>query len=505
MEGAPFFPESSPEEDDDSSFEKKDKKDSREKRLPLFEKPETDDKKKKSFELFADDKAEKKDDQQLPLDKLAEDEKQIIASEVIKDRQAEVQQELGTVEGDSAEEQEALVGATFLEALEHEVDNGTPVEHALDIAEDQAAEVADIELELDAAAEAFSDELAEASEADETADDEDDTTATPTSGAGIPPTPPTPPSPPSPPAASSPPPGGGGSGLPPIIPVGLAGTTSAPTARASRAPEVIMVPDKRRERANLLVGGLVGYFIGRRRGRIKTEKKLLPVQQKLETQVKDLTGQVLEREEKLRRAARVRYEQDPQSSKKTIERMQQLQTLKHVEKLRAVKKPERIGKLVVGAERPRPTAEKPKSVDRMTVPELLEVAAVIKIEQGSVKRLYEANHLNDEGLRRVVRAYLRGERYDHMIRQNIQSPEIYRQQTEHQDTGGYQSSAADPLRQVLQDPGTSSNFALPMLNQSHDSKQPAPTFQPKVHKSRAPIITAGVLAILVLTLLFLLI
>ena len=52
------------------------------------------------------------------------------------------------------------------------------------------------------------------------------------------------------------------------------------------------------ETSGLVVGGILGYLIGRRRGRIKTERRLLPIQNNLENQVKDLheTVDVKERE-----------------------------------------------------------------------------------------------------------------------------------------------------------------------------------------------------------------
>jgi hypothetical protein len=72
--------------------------------------------------------------------------------------------------------------------------------------------------------------------------------------------------------------------------------------------EVPMVPRAAAERANtdalftgFVVGGVIGYLIGRRRGRIKTEKRLLPIQKNLEKQVKDYQQKLTTSEFKIRK------------------------------------------------------------------------------------------------------------------------------------------------------------------------------------------------------------
>ncbi len=66
--------------------------------------------------------------------------------------------------------------------------------------------------------------------------------------------------------------------------------------------------------------------------------------------------------------------------------------------------------------------ERPKLVEAMTVGELLSLAERITVEQSDVKKLFVTNRLNEEGLRRVARAYLRGERYERVLRENLRTP-----------------------------------------------------------------------------------
>lgn len=59
-----------------------------------------------------------------------------------------------------------------------------------------------------------------------------------------------------------------------------------------------------------LFGGVIGYLIGRRRGRIKAERKFKPIRRKLEHQVADLHWQIQDKENKLRKAAAAKAAQE---------------------------------------------------------------------------------------------------------------------------------------------------------------------------------------------------
>lgn len=529
MEGVPFFPEAGPDDEQETKVEKKDKKDSRDKKLPLFERPKIEEPSKK-LELVPDNKAEKP----VPMEKLADDEKQQVAAEVATGLKEDNQTELMSAPEDSAAEQEALVGATFAEALEQELDEGTPVEEAIENAAEKTQDIAelpdiaDIEIDPDDS-ESESDDDAVTNTTQAAAS----TTATTASGGSVsgmsptppaPPTPPTPPVPPIPPSSPPLPPGPPGPPGPPVpgpSPIRTPGPTgppppglnfnafpiATPNVAPNTPPQVVEVHNRRRERTNLLVGGVIGYMIGRRRGRIKTEKKLLPIQEKLEKQVKTLEQTILDREAKLRAAAREKYRQDPESTQKTIQRMEQLHEIKQTERQAITKKPEKLGKFIVSAEKPR-ISEAAKPVERMTLPELLVVAAALKFEQSSVRRLYETGRISERDLRRVVEAASKGERYERIIPVSHMTPETYHNSKEQhpmQPATAQDRTQSDELRNILNDQGTSANFTLPVLNQDSGQHPGSPyTPQVKEQKSNKPIIAIALVSTIILFLIWLL-
>lgn len=105
---------------------------------------------------------------------------------------------------------------------------------------------------------------------------------------------------------------GSGAGRPPqppaISPTGSNISPEIPSFNTVRhpaevpGPEIIRVPNPNTG-LDLLVGGVVGYLIGRRRGRIKTEKRLLPVQKKLQKEVADVRSQLSQKEATIRKLA----------------------------------------------------------------------------------------------------------------------------------------------------------------------------------------------------------
>jgi hypothetical protein len=290
---------------------------------------------------------------------------------------------------------------------------------------------------------------------------EEDAAASATAAAGSTPlSPPTPPIPGSPRPPMPSPTGGGGYG-------GYGGGYggghgAAPTPPAPGGPSAApKAPDAgfdsdRYDRShafsNLMVGGVVGYLIGRRRGRIKTERKLLPIQNKLEKEVTALTQTIAQKETIVRQAARNQVHQKteitglnrplgeqmsvpaPAREMVILDRRERAPT-KPVSAAELHKSsnilppPERIGKVLVAAETevvatiatevlrpvkkpeaaPVPTQRSvEKQVEVLSRNELLTLSEKVIVEGSTLRQVYETNLITERGLRRLIVEYLRG-------------------------------------------------------------------------------------------------
>lgn len=151
----------------------------------------------------------------------------------------------------------------------------------------------------------------------------------------------------------------------------------------------------------LLIGGIVGYLIGRRRGRIKTEERLGKVQRKLETQVRGLQSHLQERELQIRRLVHERVVSPNQVVN------HQLQTAAEAAAPFAPKageKPAAVGSVAEtnASHKPETDRMRPKPIDKLTMPELLAIAEVIPAGTTTLRRVYETNLISERGLRRII-------------------------------------------------------------------------------------------------------
>lgn len=169
--------------------------------------------------------------------------------------------------------------------------------------------------------------------------------------------------------------------------------------------------------SGLLVGGVVGYLIGRRRGRIKTEKRMEKVQKKLETQVRDVQERISTKEWQLREAVR-------HNTKLQLERDHAEVAAKNAASTTRSQHPEyraaSAGVLhesrVSYADQPSvPPEQVMKSASQETahVPELdheslLEISGKISVGESSLRRVYEARLVDEAGLRRLVHEHAAG-------------------------------------------------------------------------------------------------
>ena len=405
---------------------------------PLFERPEKDAPDKDETEPAQPEST----GEQLP-DELSQEEQQHIEQETAREHLAAIEQ----TDEETAEQLEPA--AEFLQ----KVADGEDVEEAF---AEVAAEVGLNEEEIaELTSEAFTEE--DASSADETEveeapeagtiDTSEDThgviglrnSSTGTGGgAGGRGTPPPPP--PSPPVPPTPPPAGGVPRAAAMQPPG--GPPMTPPAPANLPPRVETYYVERGAATDLLIGGFIGYLIGRRRGRILTEKKLLTIQRKLEKQVKALQENITRKEQQLVEIKSKEKANQPTKETRAAgavpaERTQPGRTETRLGMEKPVRA-ERLGHMIVAAEAPRKTSERPapektgsirksfraEQVPDMSRNDLLELSEKIIIEGATLRSIYESRLIGERQLRHLVTEYLQGKDIRKDLRHEMVEREI---------------------------------------------------------------------------------
>jgi hypothetical protein len=295
-----------------------------------------------------------------------------------------------------------------------------------------ARQLAEIELPEEVPDDRVENSIPESSaEENDDPDTEDDIPATPSAtipptqtsnGAGSPPIPPTPPTRPT-------------SSMPPLPPTGGANTFTQPNVAPNTAPVVNpnVLQDSRNERTkrrvNPAASALLGYAIGRRGGRKRTERRLEPkiagLSQELDITKKHLEARELDlkkaanntlSEQQAERYAR-RSEKVEQPKKKPVTEILR-QTVMAPEKIRSAIRPAEIqiprtealgAPKIETAPRPQVIPETAiKRAEQLSTPALLKAAESLVIEGVSVRRMYETNKIDRNGLVAIVQEGLRG-------------------------------------------------------------------------------------------------
>lgn len=464
------------DDDDEKDNSKKSKKEAR---PSLFEAANDDKKVEKNQP--DDDKPER--DNHLKLDKLSNDENKQVVEQYAEARAEDLKEDLAGAQPDSLEEAIALANAALIESIqEHE---------------------AATEDDLDAALNETIDELGlEDAEADDS--DDETTAATTTPAAGGAGTPPPPPVPPAPPASPPTPPPTGGSASGALPPRPAAPNIIANTPNTTEADDEAWRVNRRRAGQLLMMAG-VGYLLGRRRGRINTEKQLVPVQERLEKEVKTLHDQVAEREEKIRRLAAEKVLSRPETVRPQLIDRVQARVERRLQPVEiTARRPETLGKFVLpGAEVVRGIEVKPKSFETMTIPEILVIASRIERDGISVKNMYETGRLDAVGLRRVVKEYLEGAQLDRVLAENLREIESFEGQPLSPQTTADQMAAGSANSPVAPAPAYQFNAYQPPVPPTRPVSVQPPQDQNILAENKTAI-AAGVISAIIILLLIVL-
>lgn len=459
-----------PEDDEDDDEEEESSKDKKSKRtLSLFGLLDEKDKErtKEAQESEADgDHADSLD--QLIASILSDDEKAEVVKRYTDARQDELDSQLQAVEHDSPEEVALMADEASLKRTNELIDQGIPAEAASDAATQEVADVVTTwsdEHETDESTPDDPSESEDHSVSEESAEpavvtnaESDDTepehpaTEPPTAsigggGDG---------------GGEDPPANGGAEDYPepprraaPAAPVFSETTPAAPLAsRVESAPQ----PDSNRA-GDLLLGGIVGYIIGRRGGRKRTERRLMPLQRELETQVKDLQEKIVGNETKISQLTKERARNaSPESRHQLAGRIATAaggelrsaqpvshETMSPAESIEPTLRPVSPEALAKPSSQPHVEQAPEAPPAKLDVREMLVVADKISIANVRVGELYRTQRIDAVTLRRVVEAYSAGESFEKILREGLKpvmSQEFLSSETTQKH---HVSTAADPV------------------------------------------------------------
>lgn len=235
-------------------------------------------------------------------------------------------------------------------------------------------------------------------------------------------------------------------------------------SRKGGGPGKEYIPLRDELRLETIPGAVVGYLLGRRRGRVNAEKKLLPVKKKLEKQVEEVQEDIAAKELQIQKMAREAREHEKREHGPNLQaqRRREEQLRKQPEETRPAaqssveasrsvapeanqlhgKKPpsEKIGHVLVAAniapESPRQAAqleqhkESKKAIPKtlgahekraatMSRNELLRLSEEITVDNTTLRHIYDTHLVSESGLRRIVHEHMRGGDIKKMLQREI--------------------------------------------------------------------------------------
>ncbi len=181
-------------------------------------------------------------------------------------------------------------------------------------------------------------------------------------------------------------------------------------------------------REGIVVTSLVEYYLAKRRERLKTEKKIKKVENKLEKQVNELKDKLATQDQTIRRLVSDKYAKVPERPNTTI-KPNKIETIKRPNKINGF--PEKhLGQLVV-LDSPKPKSitrevSTPKTADIATMPkeQLLNLSEKIKVDNSDLRQVYETHLISEQALRRLASEYFKGGNIKKALKHEITERQI---------------------------------------------------------------------------------